>query len=105
METSKSGFIKNATMLLVLISIMILPSIAYSQENATAVHDAEAAVATLDQRLVNGKAVYEANCAACHQSSGEGLAGGFPPLAKSDFLKADRKKVLQAALFGLSGPI
>ena len=105
MKTSKSGFIQNATMLLVVISIMILPGIAYSEENATAVHDAEAAAATLDQRLANGKAVYQANCAACHQASGEGLAGAFPPLAKSDYLKADRKKVLQAALFGLSGPI
>jgi mono/diheme cytochrome c family protein len=28
-----------------------------------------------------GAALYSANCAACHQANGEGLAGVFPPLA------------------------
>ena len=105
MQIHKFGFIQRGTKLLILVMTMALPSVVYSQENPTAVHEAEAASATLDQRLVNGKAVYEANCAACHQSSGQGLAGAFPPLAKSDYLQSDRKKVLQAALFGLSGPI
>lgn len=31
-----------------------------------------------------GKALYLANCAACHQPTGAGLPGAFPPLAKSD---------------------
>src|SRR5690606_34459177 len=34
-----------------------------------------------------GKQAYEANCAACHQPDGKGLAGAFPPLAASDWLK------------------
>jgi nitrite reductase (NO-forming)/hydroxylamine reductase len=33
------------------------------------------------------------------------LAGAFPPLAQSDFLQGNRQEVMQAALFGLSGPI
>lgn len=36
------------------------------------------------QGLDAGKAVYLANCAACHQPKGTGLPGAFPPLAKSD---------------------
>jgi nitrite reductase (NO-forming)/hydroxylamine reductase len=55
--------------------------------------------------MAKGQGVYNANCAACHQPNGQGLAGAFPPLAGSDFLKGDRKKVMSAALFGLSGPI
>ncbi len=71
----------------------------------TAVHDAEAAVATTDEIMAMGKGVYDANCAACHQPDGSGLVGAFPPLAGSDWLKGDRKKVLAAAMFGLTGPI
>ena len=47
----------------------------------------------------------KANCSACHQADGSGLPGAFPPLAQSDYLEGDRKQVLSAALFGLSGPI
>ncbi len=73
--------------------------------NDTVVHAAEVAVATVDELLVKGQGVYNANCAACHQPTGKGLAGAFPPLADSDYLKGDRKKVMSAALFGLTGPI
>jgi nitrite reductase (NO-forming)/hydroxylamine reductase len=71
----------------------------------TAVHTAEVSAANADELMVRGEAIYLANCAACHQPTGVGLAGAFPPLADSDFLKGDRKKVMTAALFGLSGPI
>lgn len=85
---------------------------ACSQEQAdsaagtdTAVHDADVAVASVDEQMAKGEAVFMANCAACHQPDGSGQAGAFPPLAGSDFLKGDRKTVLAATLFGLSGPI
>jgi nitrite reductase (NO-forming)/hydroxylamine reductase len=71
----------------------------------TAVHSAETAVASVDELMAKGERVYNANCAACHQRNGKGLTGAFPPLAGSDYLKGDRKKVMTAALFGLSGPI
>jgi mono/diheme cytochrome c family protein len=34
----------------------------------------------------DGKAVYEANCANCHQSDGRGLGALIPPLAGADYL-------------------
>ena len=71
----------------------------------TAVHDAEVAAASAGELMAKGEAVYKANCAACHQADGSGLTGAFPPLAQSDFLLGDRKAVMSAALFGLSGPI
>ena len=70
-----------------------------------AVHEAEVAVASAGDLMAKGKDVYSANCAACHQPDGSGLTGAFPPLAGSDYLKRDRKEVMAAALFGLSGPI
>jgi len=69
------------------------------------VHEAEVASGQIAETLANGETVYNANCAACHQPGGTGLPGAFPPLAKSDYLIGDRKQVLSAALFGLSGPI
>lgn len=71
----------------------------------TAVHTAEVSAAGKDELMAKGEAVFLANCAACHQPTGLGLAGAFPPLAGSDFLKGDRKAVMSAALFGLSGPV
>ena len=71
----------------------------------TAVHTAEVAAASTDELMAKGEAAYLANCAACHQPNGKGLPGAFPPLAGSDYLKGDRKQVMAAALFGLSGPI
>jgi nitrite reductase (NO-forming)/hydroxylamine reductase len=75
------------------------------KEDATAVHKAETAAMTVDELMAHGKKVYEGNCAACHQQDGTGLKGAFPPLASSDYLRGDRKQVMSAALFGLSGPI
>jgi len=71
----------------------------------TAVHEAETAAGTVGDVMARGETVYLANCAACHQPSGQGLAGAFPPLAESDFLQGNRREVMQAALFGMSGPI
>ncbi len=71
----------------------------------TAVHTAEVSAAAKDELVARGEAIYLANCAACHQPNGTGMAGAFPPLAESDFLTGDRKAVMSAALFGLSGPI
>ena len=53
-----------------------------------------------------GKQAYEANCAACHQPDGKGLAGAFPPLAASDWLKGKTPaQVAATVLEGLQGEI
>ncbi|WP_395047378.1 cytochrome c [Flavobacterium sp.] len=38
---------------------------------------------------VNGKSLYEANCAACHQVNGEGLKGAFPSLKGSPVVEGE----------------
>jgi len=52
-----------------------------------------------------GRNLYMANCLICHQSTGQGTPGVFPPLAKSDFLVKDIKRAVLGVVEGLSGPI
>jgi nitrite reductase (NO-forming) len=56
-------------------------------------------------QMERGKKTYLTTCFACHMASGEGLPGVFPPLANSDFLKADKNRVIRIVTKGLSGPI
>ncbi|QGZ37996.1 dissimilatory nitrite reductase (NO-forming) copper type apoprotein [Pseudoduganella flava] len=62
-------------------------------------------VATTPAQHVRGKAVYDANCAACHQADGKGVAGVFPPLANSDFFKERPYEMAHIVLNGRSGEI
>ncbi len=52
-----------------------------------------------------GKAVYTKVCAACHQPTGTGLPGAFPPLAKSDYLNADVNRAIKTVIKGLTGKV
>ncbi len=74
-------------------------------DSATAVHAAEAASKSLDERIADGGKVYSTVCAACHQAEGQGLAGAFPPLAESDYLAAGAGPAIEAVINGLSGPV
>jgi nitrite reductase (NO-forming) len=60
---------------------------------------------TLDEPAKAGQALFAGTCAACHQASGAGVPGAFPPLAGSDFLSADTKRAVGIVLNGLSGKI
>ncbi len=52
-----------------------------------------------------GKNIFSTTCFACHQQSGMGIAGVFPPLAKSDFLNADKERAIGIVLHGKTGPV
>ena len=60
---------------------------------------------TKEAQIEKGKQVYMGLCFACHQPDGKGLPGIFPPLAGSDFLKADKERAIRIVLKGLSGPV
>jgi len=60
---------------------------------------------TKDIQVERGKKVFLTACFACHQPDGKGLPAIFPPLAGSDFLKADKERAIRAVVKGLSGPI
>lgn len=50
-----------------------------------------------------GKEIYLRNCISCHMEQGEGLEGIFPPLAKSDYMLANKKRAIQQTLYGVTG--
>ena len=66
---------------------------------------AAAGAANPAEQVAFGKRVYEANCAACHQVDGTGMAGAFPPLAASDYLNADKARAIATVLLGKTGAI
>ena len=55
----------------------------------------------------HGKDAYTAYCQNCHQESGAGLEGVYPPLAKSDFVLKDKdgKKAIGTILKGQTGEV
>ncbi len=52
-----------------------------------------------------GKRFYSGNCAACHQASGEGTAGSYPPLGGSEWVIGNKERLAAIVLHGLTGPI
>ena len=56
-------------------------------------------------QIKRGKKVFNQICFACHQHNGKGMPGLFPPLAKSDFLKADPARAVWIVTHGLIGPV
>jgi cytochrome c oxidase cbb3-type subunit 2 len=54
--------------------------------------------------LIKGKALFTANCAACHQVNGEGLPGAFPSLKGNAAVNNDDPAThIRAVLHGLQG--
>lgn len=56
-----------------------------------------------DIQIAKGKGVFMQTCFVCHQINGEGIPGQIPPLAKSDFLMADKLRAVRGVLQGQSG--
>ena len=72
---------------------------------ATAAKAAASGTLTQQEQVEAGKALFMGTCSVCHQANGEGLAGVFPPLAKSDYFAKDAKLAISAVLRGLSGKV
>ncbi len=69
------------------------------QKEAAAMDD------SIEATILRGKAVFQGTCSTCHMQDGAGMAGVFPPLAKSDFLMADSNRAINIVLNGLTGPV
>ena len=54
---------------------------------------------------VDGAAVYASRCMACHQASGAGLPGVFPPLAGSEWVTGKETTLVALVLHGASGSL
>lgn len=58
-----------------------------------------------EEQMKAGAIVFKTNCAACHQENGQGIANAFPPVAKSDYLMADKIRSIKVVKKGLEGAI
>ncbi len=52
-----------------------------------------------------GKKIFSANCVTCHQASGLGVAGQYPPLAGSEIVNGGSRRPGMILLKGLEGPL
>jgi mono/diheme cytochrome c family protein len=64
----------------------------------------EAAAPVVQDPREIGRRVF-ANCMACHQATGLGLPGIFPPLAGSEWALGPEERIIRIVLNGLNGPI
>jgi len=55
--------------------------------------------------MVLGGRLFNQNCAACHQLTGMGVAGSFPPLVDSEYVLGSEERLVRILLHGLSGPL
>jgi len=53
-----------------------------------------------DAKYPKGAKIYKEKCIICHQASGEGIPGAFPPLKNSDYLMADPIRAVAQTLNG-----
>jgi mono/diheme cytochrome c family protein len=52
-----------------------------------------------------GQRIYMQNCQSCHQATGRGVPGAFPPLVGSEWVTGDPATVVRILLHGLQGPV
>ncbi len=70
-------------------------------EQAPAQQETTAAVASADK----GPTIYRQFCASCHQATGQGIPGVYPPLAGSALLQGDPTVPIRIVLHGFQGRI
>jgi mono/diheme cytochrome c family protein len=63
-----------------------------------------AAAVKLDPVAV-GKGAFNAVCITCHQATGAGIPGTYPPLAGSEWVNGPASRVIAIVLYGLKGDI
>ena len=60
---------------------------------------------TLRAQAPDGAKIYAAACTACHQASGLGIPGQFPPLAGSEWVTGSEERLIRIILHGITGEI
>jgi mono/diheme cytochrome c family protein len=58
-----------------------------------------------EKKALDGAAIFANTCQACHQATGKGLPGVFPPLAGSEWVLAAPEHISQIVLHGVTGQI
>ena len=72
---------------------------------AAAVSARDSGSMTKDQKIAAGTTLFNGTCSTCHGPNGDGMAGVFPPLANSDYVKASPDRIPEIVLHGMQGPV
>jgi mono/diheme cytochrome c family protein/glucose/arabinose dehydrogenase len=75
------------------------------KRGVAAVTEAKPLSAAQQARFENGRTLFAAVCAACHQATGRGLDGLAPPLLDSEWVLGPPERNVRIVLHGLRGPI
>jgi mono/diheme cytochrome c family protein len=68
-------------------------------------HTGDAAVAKVDPVVLGKKLFNNAACNTCHQVTGLGQPGVYPPLVGSEWVVGSEERVIRILLHGLQGPV
>ena len=92
------------TSIRILVLFLIITSCNSNQQNKTGA--AQNQVPTkLEASIKRGEIIYSDMCITCHLADGKGVLKAFPPLAGSDYLKANQTKSIIGIKNGISGEI
>lgn len=72
------------------------------QPTETAAKDAPEDPAAM---LAHGKQIFTTTCQVCHQATGLGIPGAFPPLEGSEWVMGPPKRIVAILLHGINGEI
>jgi mono/diheme cytochrome c family protein len=86
-----------------LVALLALGACAKSSDQASTAASSNAMAAHPVPSV--GAKVYQTNCSSCHQTSGQGVPGTFPPLVANEVVVGDSAKVIRIVKYGLTGPI
>src|SRR5205814_9891334 len=59
----------------------------------------------LKASIDRGKMIYMQTCFVCHQPTGLGLPGAFPPLAGTEYTQGDARRMIAMTLKGVNPPL
>ncbi len=83
-----------------------LKKMQWRKMNATNIKTPDSIKDNLSVKMMGeGAKLYSTYCASCHQLNGKGDGTRNPPLAGSDWVTGDKRRLMQLVIHGLSGPI
>ncbi len=83
----------------------VKPAVAPEPGAAPAPAPASTETYDLVASIANGKNVYMQSCMACHQLTGAGVPGAFPPLIGTEYVTGDTRRLTAIVLKGIAGPL
>ncbi len=97
---------KKLSLLLIIAAVVIVSASSFTKSKAVKTMKSSEVSFIFPQddpaaaKYPNGAKIYTEKCVACHQVTGLGVPGAFPPLKDSDYLFADKKRAVQQVLNG-----